>query len=251
MSQQITPSQMNNQIYKAKKKAAEKGYELLKKKNDSLKKKMQEIMKELINRKKQLQKEFSEAYLSIATSEYSAGNFYAQVQDQAVKPFFTLNIQSENIAGVQLPIFKIPEMEKNWDKIGRTQGGAQIEITRARFAKLLVLVVDLASLQTSFIKLDKVIRITSRRVNALEFIIVPKFTNILAYIQQELDELAREEKYTVKKVTDNRKKRQAELDKQFLLKKQLAGTAVIKAEYKVAESDNILAKKNDDDNLFG
>jgi len=45
---------MTKNLYKSKIKAARKGWDLLKKKNDSLKKKMQEIMIKLIERKKQI-----------------------------------------------------------------------------------------------------------------------------------------------------------------------------------------------------
>lgn len=45
MTQQVTISKMNLMIYKAKKKSAEKGHELLKKKLDALKKKMRDMQK--------------------------------------------------------------------------------------------------------------------------------------------------------------------------------------------------------------
>ena len=46
---------------------------------------------------------------------------------------------------------------------------------------------------------------TSRRVNALEFIVIPKFKEIVDYIEEELEEQEREEKFTMKKVLENRK----------------------------------------------
>ena len=46
--------------------------------------------------------------------------------------------------------------------------------------------VDLASLQTSFITLDEVIKTTNRRVNAIEHVIIPKIERTLAYIISEL-----------------------------------------------------------------
>jgi len=50
--------------------------------------------------------------------------------------------------------------------------------------------------------LDKVIQITSRRVNALEYIVIPRFIDILMYIDEELEEQEREEKFTMKKVLE-------------------------------------------------
>jgi V-type H+-transporting ATPase subunit D len=52
----------------------------------------------------------------------------------------------------------------------------------------------LASLQTSFVTLDEALKVTNRRVNALECVTIPKIEVILAYIGRELDELEREGK---------------------------------------------------------
>lgn len=51
-------------------------------------------------------------------------------------------------------------------------------------------------------------------MNALEFIMIPKILDIIAWIDRELDEEAREDFFRLKKVTDNKKKHQiAALDK--------------------------------------
>jgi V-type H+-transporting ATPase subunit D len=41
--------------------------------------------------------------------------------------------------------------------------------------------------------LDEVIKVTNRRVNAIEYVIIPKVDNTIRYIQSELDEQDREE----------------------------------------------------------
>ena len=67
------------------------------------------------------------------------------------------------------------------------------------------MLVELASLQTSFVTLDEVIKITNRRVNAIEHVIIPRIEKTLAYIISELDEMEREEFYRLKKVQDKKK----------------------------------------------
>lgn len=47
--------------------------------------------------------------------------------------------------------------------------------------------------KTAFVILDEVIKTTNRRVNAIEYVIIPKVDNTIRYIQSELDEMDREE----------------------------------------------------------
>ena len=70
--------------------------------------------------------------------------------------------------------------------------------------------VQLASLQTSLKTLDEALKVTNRRVNALEFVIMPQLNNTIKYIISELDEMEREDQYRIKKVKDIRTKQDEE-----------------------------------------
>jgi V-type H+-transporting ATPase subunit D len=48
-------------------------------------------------------------------------------------------------------------------------------------------------IQTAFVILDEVIKVTNRRVNAIEHVIIPRIENTIKYIISELDEQDREE----------------------------------------------------------
>lgn len=54
--------------------------------------------------------------------------------------------------------------------------------------------------------LDEVIKMTNRRVNALEHVVIPRLENTISYINSELDEMDREEFFRLKKVQGKKKK---------------------------------------------
>ena len=67
---------------------------------------------------------------------------------------------------------------------------------------------QIASYQTQYVTLDEVIKVTNRRVNALEYVVVPRIQDTIVYIEKELDELDREDFFRLKRVQDNKKQEQ-------------------------------------------
>lgn len=76
-----------------------------------------------------------------------------------------------------------------------SKGGKQIEKSREKWELLLKSLVSLAGLQTSFVALDEAIKMTNRRVNALDNVIIPNCESLLQFIETELDELEREDTF--------------------------------------------------------
>ena len=83
-------------------------------------------------------------------------------------------------------------------------------------------IVEIATLQTSYLAIDECLKITNRRVNALEYIVIPKITYTINYIKTELDEREKEDKYKIKKVIKYKQKHKEEEDAQREAEKLLA-----------------------------
>lgn len=218
----IFPSRMAMTLMKARLKGAEKGHSLLKKKADALQIKFRQILKKIIETKSVMGDVMKEASFSMSEAKFAVGNDFNTIVLQNVNKAQTkVRTKKENVAGVNLPIFEAyQDSGDTWELAGLARGGQQLSKLKKNYARAVQLLVDLASLQTSFITLDEVIKVTNRRVNALEHVLIPRIERTLAYIMTELDEREREEFYRLKKVVEKKKINQeaenAERDEDYI-----------------------------------
>ena len=153
------------------------------------------------------------ASFSLAQVSYAAGDISFAIREGVANAQLRVKAKSDNVAGVQLPVFETYiDGPAASELTGLGRGGQQVQKCRETYAKAVELLVELASLQTSFLVLDEVIRLTNRRVNAIEHVIIPKIENTISYVISELDEQDREEFYRLKKVQAKKKRVQAAED---------------------------------------
>lgn len=154
----------------------------------------------------------SAAFFSLTQAEYAAGNFRSKVLENNMTATVRVTSRTDNVAGVKLPVFGQYNtgVEVN-DNLGLVGGGRKITVCREKFNDYLQALIKIASLQTSFIAMDEALKITNRRVNALENVTLPKIIDTISYINRELDELERED-FTRLKMVKKKKEEQAKLD---------------------------------------
>ncbi len=126
-----------------------------------------------------------------------------EARGEQVRALVRVKVRTDNVAGVKLPVFDLvatPSTNLDFDVLGISGGGKQIGKAREKFTALLNALVKLGSLQTSFLTLDEAIKVTNRRVNALDNVVIPRLDNTIGYITSELDEIEKEEFFRLKKV---------------------------------------------------
>ena len=113
------------QNFKGRKVGAKKGFDLLKKKSDALKKEFNDIMKKIVATKKRMGKDYNDCQLEMAQANFAAGDFGVTVRDSVkVKTNVRVQITTENVAGVQQPSFHLRDGANDDDQmIGMTGGG--------------------------------------------------------------------------------------------------------------------------------
>jgi len=244
----IFPSRMALTLMKGRLKGAQKGHSLLKKKADALQMKFRQILRKIVETKELMGEVMKEAQFSLAEAKFTVGNdFNAIVLQNVTKAQIKVKTRKDNVAGVNLPAFEsYQDGSDSYEFAGLARGGQQLAKLKKNYARAIQLLVELASLQTSFITLDDVIKVTNRRVNALEHVVIPRIERTLEYITSELDEREREEFYRLKKIQEKKKKIRAKAEAERAIKKA-AGLLV---EDEEQEAPNILDDHHDEDLLF-
>lgn len=207
---------------------------MLKKKRDHMKAKFHAMLKEIIAAKKLVASGLKETAFSFAKAQWACAgaDISSTILERVGRPAITCRLAANNIAGVQIPDITMVHdrlRESNIQTLGISQGGAVVSACRDSNIKLLQAMTKLASLQTSFMMLDEELKMTSRRVNALEYVLMPKLQAFIDYIVMEMDEEAREEFYRVKAVVkkkrqwkekeerENEERKSAEIDAEALI----------------------------------
>ncbi|XP_050442718.1 V-type proton ATPase subunit D [Adelges cooleyi] len=232
------PSRGAQTLMKGRLKGAQKGHSLLKKKADALQMRFRLILSKIIKTKTLMGEVMKEAAFSLAEAKFTTGDFNQVVLQNVTKAQIKIRTKKDNVAGVTLPVFEsYQDGTDTYELAGLARGGQQLAKLKKNYQTAIKLLVELASLQTSFVTLDDVIKITNRRVNAIEHVIIPRIEKTLAYIISELDELEREEFYRLKKIQDKKKI----ANKKKELRKQ---------ELKEAENVQNMLDEGDEDLLF-
>ena len=200
---------MTLQAFKVKDVGAQQGHKLLKSKADALKVRFRDICRKIYQTKVGMSEQSSASFFSLTQAEYAAGNFRSKVIENNMTAQIRVSSRTDNVAGVKLPVFNQYETgAEAGENLGLGGGGRKITQCKEKFGEYLKALIKVASLQTSFIAMDEALKVTNRRVNALENVTLPKIKHVIDYINKELDELEREDFTRLKMV---KKKKEAAL----------------------------------------
>ncbi|EFN81160.1 Probable vacuolar proton pump subunit D 2 [Harpegnathos saltator] len=185
-----------------------KGRDLLEKKVDGLLIRFRVILSRLLEAKSRLGEVMRDAAFSLAEVNYVTGGINNLVLQTINTASTRIQSRQEIIGGVRLRIYEPLHVASDpFQLAGLARGGQQVAKLKKNYGKAIELLMELASLQHNFLVLDRVIKTTNRRVNALRHIIIPRLERTLTYVATELDEYEREEFYRLKKVREQKLKR--------------------------------------------
>lgn len=181
---------------------AENGHKLLKQKRDVLVLEFFKILQKAKDLRADLNSQISTSFKSLALAQAFDGVFEVEATAMSVKSAPGVEVKSKNVMGVNIPDIKGESVSKTLEQRGYpiVASTARIDETAENFEKTLDLVIKLAESENALKRLIKEIEKTKRRVNALDYVLIPKLRAKARYISMRLEEMEREQFMALKTI---------------------------------------------------
>ena len=201
----VNPTRMELTRLKKKLKTSQRGHKLLKDKRDELMKQFLETVREVKALRAEVEKDLMQAHgaFTLASALMSS-----EAIEQALlypKQSVELTRTTQNIMSVNVPVYDFQTKTKSDSDIypygfAGTTGelDSAVEALQKVFEKML----KLAQIEKSAQLMAEEIEKTRRRVNALEYVVIPNTQEAIRYITMKLDENDRSTTTRLMKVKD-------------------------------------------------
>ncbi len=201
MALDIKPTMSELINLKRRIKQTKNGYKLLKMKRDGLFHEFRARLSEMIEARKELVMTYRAAKQGIDLASALQGGLAVQSAAIAIASKPVVTVERRNIMGVVVPSvsgenLSITLTERGMGLVG---GSSYIDEAADGYSGLIAAIVKAAEMEATLKKLLEEIESTKRRVNALEFVVIPQMEEAQSFIQLRLEEMEREETFRLKR----------------------------------------------------
>ncbi|MDD2626056.1 MAG: V-type ATP synthase subunit D [Candidatus Methanomethylophilus sp.] len=190
----ITPTRSVLLELKKKIKLSQSGYKIMKMKRDGLIIEFFEVLEKARAMRAGVASDFQAAMKKITIARAVDGEIAVRSAAYALQNYPTVKLSSKSIMGMMVPKVEAESIHTSIVNkgYGVIETSAYIEDAAAAFEKLLETLVRAAEVETTMKKLLDEIERTKRRVNALEFKIIPELKDSERFVKFRLEEMERE-----------------------------------------------------------
>lgn len=198
----IKPTRM--ELLKLKKRVilAGKGHKLLKEKRDALITEFLIIAGTVQDIRKEATDQLARAYADLLAAQAVMGIGAIKQISLNTAQDIQVTMHSRMIMGVMVPILQLSEVERSMIRrgYGFSDTSTLLDEAGSRMEQALKQIVKLAEVEETVRQLAMEVQKTKRRVNALEYIVIPKLKATVKYIRMRLDEIELESFIRLKKI---------------------------------------------------
>jgi V/A-type H+-transporting ATPase subunit D len=178
------------------------GRDLLKEKRNALLQEFMRTAEQVLRESSELERSVGESVLALALAEALDGPEVVRSAAFAAQGRVTLEVTGINIMGVPVPLIEKKSVARGPLDRGYSLPGVsrRIDAVAEAFEVQLDLVIELAASEMRLRRLAEEIGRTTRRVNALDNVLIPRLEAQRDYIQMVIEERERENLFRLKRV---------------------------------------------------
>ncbi len=201
----ITPTRMVLNQQKTRLKTALRGHKLLKDKRDELMRQFMEVVRKNRELRTRVEEGLTEAFsaLTVASAVMSPDMLEQSIlyPRQSVE----LTMRFKNVMSVNVPVYNFKTKTEDTGDIypyGFAQTSGELDDALAILSRVFEDMLELAQVEKAMQLMAEEIEKTRRRVNALEYVMIPECQENIKYISMKLEENDRSSKVRLMKVKD-------------------------------------------------
>ena len=200
--QNVKPTRMELLKLRKRIKLADKGHRLLKEKRDALISEFMVVIKEYREARKNVEENLKIAFYNLLMAEVLLGSRDIEQIAGITLRDIDLDFTTKNIMGVSVPIMKIDNLVRRINErgYGFLSTNAKLDDAAKNFEESLSVIVRLAEVEESVRRIAQEVEKTKRRVNALEYIVIPRLKATIKHIEMRMEEIERESFMRLKKI---------------------------------------------------
>ena len=201
----ITPTRMVLNQLKGRLKTARRGHKLLKDKRDELMRQFMDVVKRNKQLRTRVEEGLTEAFASL---QVASSIMSPEMLEQALlypRQSVELDMKYKNIMSVNVPLYSFTTKNNDPTEIypyGFAQTSGELDDALEHMAKVFEDMLELAQVEKTMQLLAEEIEKTRRRVNALEYVMIPDLERNIKYITMKLEENENSTKVRLLKVKE-------------------------------------------------
>ena len=200
--QNIKPTRMELLKLKKRVKLADKGHRLLREKRDALISELMAVIREYKDARNKVEENLKIAFYNLLMAEVLMGSSDLEQISGITTRDIALEFATKNIMGVSIPIMKMADVVRKINErgYGLLSTTAKLDDAARSFEESLLSIVKLAEVEESLRRIALEVEKTKRRVNALEYIVIPRLRATIKHIDMRMEEIERENFLRLKKI---------------------------------------------------
>ncbi len=190
MKLEVSSTRMELLKLKKRLSLANRGHKLLKRKQDELMRQFLERVEQIGDLRREIEERLAAAHRGFLMARSVMDKESMEESIMFPNQRLTLNVSTVPVMNLRLPQFDVKSQGSVYS-YGLANTSAELDSALGAYSELLPEMLKLSEIERGVELLANEIETTRRRVNALEYILIPNLEETIKYIKMRLDEIER------------------------------------------------------------